>query len=80
MKRIYLSSIVLLIALLSGLNGNVNAQTTSFTYLSGSVQNYTVPSGCTGVLVDLAGGGGGGYSPANGGKGGRGSCKLAVTL
>lgn len=57
-------------------------QTVRFNY-TGAVQTWTVPAGCTKLIVDCVGAAGGGYSSTNykssGGKGGRVQCNLAVT-
>jgi uncharacterized protein YjdB len=56
------------------------AQTTSFTY-TGSVQNYTVPTGINSLYIDMAGAQGGDFTTgsAQGGKGGRVTGNLTVT-
>jgi trimeric autotransporter adhesin len=60
--------------------GKVVAQSTTFNF-TGSMQTYTVPTGCTSILVDVAGAQGGNYtSPVQtGGKGGRAQGTVAVT-
>ncbi|MBL7690529.1 MAG: PKD domain-containing protein, partial [Flavipsychrobacter sp.] len=60
--------------------GKVVAQSTTFNY-TGSMQTYTVPAGCTSILVDVAGAQGGNYSSPvkSGGKGGRAQGTVAVT-
>ncbi len=81
MKRFYLSSIVLLIALLSGFGGVSFAQTTTTFSYTGAMQTYTVPAGCLAIQVDVAGaqGGSGSWSNGTGGKGGRVQAVIAVT-
>ena len=70
----YLAAIVSFLA-----TGTVVAQPTTFNY-TGSVQTYTVPSGCTAVGIDMAGAQGGGTSTGSvGGKGGRVQASLAVS-
>jgi len=76
MKRIYFSSIVLLIALLSGLNQAAVAQTS--TYSTAGAYVYTVPLGCTGVVCNVCGAAGG-SAWATAGKGGCVMANVAVS-
>ncbi|GAA4467695.1 hypothetical protein GCM10023093_24000 [Nemorincola caseinilytica] len=57
---------------------NAAAQLTTFTTPSNSPVDYTVPAGCTSVIVSMNGGRGGTGAGA-GGAGGRVVCSLAVT-
>ncbi len=82
MKRFfYLSKVLIIAAIILGVNFNTQAQTT-FNY-TGSVQYYTVPAGVTALGIDAIGGSGGaayintGSNPVT--LGGRVLCNLAVT-
>ncbi len=81
MKRFYLSKLIILLALLSGSNVSVFAQSTTFSYTGSGPQYYTVPAGVTSVNIDARGASGGNsnYGYGNGGKGGRVQCNLTVT-
>ncbi|NBO99908.1 MAG: hypothetical protein EBU90_07235 [Proteobacteria bacterium] len=59
----------------------ITAASTSFSYISGTVQSFTVPAGVTSVnaYVWAAGGGTGGYSSFRGGAGGFASGSISVT-
>lgn len=80
MKRFYLSKLITLIAILSGIGNVVDAQTVTFGYSGGSTY-WTCPSGVTSVSVDMSGAKGGtSYgSYSRGGYGGRVVCNLTVT-
>jgi hypothetical protein len=82
MKKFYLSKLVILLALLLGVNKGIYAQpliTVSFTY-TGAVQTFTVPIGVTILTVDAVGNVGGNSSTGQrGGYGGRVQCALSVT-
>jgi glycine rich protein/type IX secretion system substrate protein/Ig-like domain-containing protein len=80
MKRFYLSKLIILAALLMGLNSGAFAQGSTYVYTGGS-QTYLVPIGVTSVAIDMQGAMGG-NDPNNyghGGYGGRVQCNLAVT-
>ncbi|MBX2907812.1 MAG: Ig-like domain-containing protein [Taibaiella sp.] len=76
MKKLHFSFIVAGLMLLLS---HAHAQTT--TYSSVGTYTFTVPTGCTSVMIDAAGGqGGNAYSTSSpGGKGGRAQGALAVT-
>lgn len=80
MRQFYLSKLMVLIAILSGWNLSVSAQTVTFGY-TGSVQSFSIGAGVTSVTVDAIGANGGnGYQTGcAAGKGGRVQCTMAVT-
>ena len=78
MKRFYFAGLVILIAILSGINSRVSAQTTTFNY-TGSVQTYTVPACVSNIVIDAQGAMGGHSPNSHGGYGGRVQCTMSVT-
>jgi len=78
MKRFYPSKLIILIAILTGLNLSVNAQTSTFVY-TGGVQPWTSPAGVTSIAIDAQGAIGGQYSVLRGGYGGRVQCTMNIT-
>jgi GEVED domain/Secretion system C-terminal sorting domain len=82
MKKGYFSRLWILIACIAGMSVHTTyAQTTSFT-TAGGPYTYTVPTGCSSLGIDIAGGQGGyDYSSSYdvGGNGGRVVCNLAVS-
>lgn len=75
MKHIF-SQVLVALFLIPALNAN--AQSTTYSSPSSSPVDYTVPAGCTSVIVDMKGGKGGAGAAA-GGNGGSVVCSLAVT-
>ncbi|MES2704962.1 MAG: GEVED domain-containing protein, partial [Bacteroidota bacterium] len=80
MTQSYLRKLPVLLFLLLGWSWEAIAQTTTFNY-TGSVQTYTVPSGCTQIVADVQGAQGGNFTSASssGGLGGRAQGTIAVT-
>ncbi len=80
MKRIYLLKLVILLAILSGWNPDVRAQTVSTFAYTGAVQTYLVPGGVFSLSIDMKGAAGGtSQCSAVPGYGGRVQCTLATT-
>ena len=80
MKRIYLSTLVLLTTILFALNTGSYAQVTALSY-TGSVQPYTVPAGIYAISMEVVGAQGGNFTCIGqyGGFGGRVIATMTVT-
>jgi hypothetical protein len=78
MIRLYPSKQIVFTAILLLISLGAFSQTVSFAY-TGSVQNYTVPTGISLISIDVVGARGGGSLYNNGGAGGRVQCVMAVT-
>ncbi|MCD6013250.1 MAG: C-terminal target protein [Flavipsychrobacter sp.] len=78
MKRFYFSKLIIPVILVMGFCSSTFAQPTSYTTPGAYI--FTVPAGCSGISVDVAGAKGGNYSSTGyGGKGGRVIGNYAVT-
>ena len=78
MKKLYISILVIISAILPGWSVKVFAQSVTFSY-SGALQTYKVPKDVTSISVDMQGAMGGRTQLSRGGYGGRVQCELAVT-
>jgi len=74
MKKIYFS----LLLCFGSLIPNAKAQTSTYAFTTGVVQNYTVPAGASVIAIDMSGAQAGAGDYGNSGKGGRIQCTLNV--